>query len=73
MKKEYMVKCLIERMEGFKSLVKEGKISIDYYVRMLPFNDYDYRPLTIQCLMRRTKVQLKEYDLQVAELIYKFQ
>lgn len=71
MKKDYMVKCLLERKDKFKSLIGNGKLTKEYYAQVVPFTSYASEELTKRILMRKTKQQLKEIDNKLAELIYK--
>jgi hypothetical protein len=73
MNKKYMVETLLERATILKKLVGNGKITKQRYFQILPYNEYDSIELRIQCLMRRTKDTLKEYDMIIAEAIYKYE
>ena len=73
MKKDYMIQCLLERKDKFKSLIGNGNLSKEYYAKVVPFKSYASEELTKRILMRKTKQQLKELDNQIAELIYKYE
>lgn len=73
MKKVYMIECLLERKEKFRSLIGNGKLTKEYYQQVVPFSSYCSSEVTKRILMRKTKQQLKELDNQIAELIYKYE
>lgn len=73
MNKKYLVETLYERAAILMKLVQQGKITKARYTQILPYVEYDSMELRTRCLMRKTVNQLKEFDMVIADAIYKYE
>lgn len=72
--KMFWVESIMEARESWEGLMKQGKVSQQYYaltLKNLPF--YVSKELTTRCFMRKTKRELNTIYNDIRTLIYKYE